>query len=153
MPKSQQSQQSWKLKSRYEARIRFQEPSLELISQATLAGGPVRQPYAWFLAPIAGLKLPSLGSISASSDIVESEWRQMKQCWIRYWTGAGERCRIVQDCNLSLLSILNSFCGRRQKSRELRRTLKRTLNIPLFNYFSMVTGVGGWGAPAGGKGY
>ncbi len=25
-----------------------------------------------------------LGSIPASSDTVESEWRQMKQCWIKY---------------------------------------------------------------------
>jgi hypothetical protein len=36
--------QSRNLKSRYGARNRFQEPSLELSSQATCAGGPVRQP-------------------------------------------------------------------------------------------------------------
>jgi hypothetical protein len=44
----------------------------------------------------------------------------------------------------------------RQKSRitgELRKTSKKILNIPLFNYISMVKV--GWegGAPAGGKGY
>jgi len=41
--------QSRKLKSRYGARNRFQEPSLELSSKATLAGGPVRQPYAYLV--------------------------------------------------------------------------------------------------------
>jgi hypothetical protein len=41
--------QSRKLKSRYEARNRFQEPTLELSSQATKAGGPVRQPYAYLV--------------------------------------------------------------------------------------------------------
>jgi hypothetical protein len=50
---------SRKLKSRYGARNRFQEPSLELSSQATQAGGPVRQPYAYLvLALIAGVKFP-----------------------------------------------------------------------------------------------
>ncbi len=39
--------QSRKLKSRYGARNRFQEPSLELSSQATQAGRPVRHPYAY----------------------------------------------------------------------------------------------------------
>jgi hypothetical protein len=49
------------LKSRYGARNRFQKPSLELSSQATLAGGPVRQTYANLVPrPIAGLKLPAL---------------------------------------------------------------------------------------------
>ncbi len=49
------------LKSRYGARNRFQEPSMELSSQATQAGGPVRQSYAYLvpIAPIAGLKLPA----------------------------------------------------------------------------------------------
>jgi hypothetical protein len=51
---------SLNLKSRYGARNRFQEPSLELSSQDTWAGGPVRQPYANLVAPIAGLKLPAL---------------------------------------------------------------------------------------------
>jgi hypothetical protein len=41
---------SRKLKSRYGPRNRFQEPRLELSSQATLVGGPVRQHYA-YLAP------------------------------------------------------------------------------------------------------
>ncbi len=39
--------QSRKLQSRYGARNRFQEPSLELSIQAT--GGPVRQPYAYLV--------------------------------------------------------------------------------------------------------
>ncbi len=53
--------QNRKLKSRYGARNRFQEPSLELSSQATKAGGPVRQPYAYLvpIAPIARLKFLS----------------------------------------------------------------------------------------------
>ncbi len=196
----------------------------------------------WFLAPIAGLKLPSLGSISASSDLVESEWRQMKQCWIRYWTGTGKKCLVAASCRIvtslshqfstasldtdrnhirvwtfsklfgdfeivlksfqilkslkrkySLkfqyhhlfksrkwiekisLKILFSFvlfcetqkeddCGplgiqfsldllfwsmcQNSSMGELRRTSKRTLNIPLFNYFSMVIGVGGGGGGA-----
>jgi hypothetical protein len=55
--------QGRKLKSRYWPRNRFQEPSLELSSQATWAGGPVRQPMpTCFLAPVAGLKLPTLSS-------------------------------------------------------------------------------------------
>jgi hypothetical protein len=29
-----------------------------------------------------------LGSILASSNIVESEWRQMKQCWKKYWSSS-----------------------------------------------------------------
>ncbi len=41
--------QSRNLKSRYGARNRFQEPSLELSGQATEAGGPVRQPYAYLI--------------------------------------------------------------------------------------------------------
>jgi hypothetical protein len=41
--------QSRKLKFRYGARNRFQEPSLELSSQATYAVGPVRQPYAYLV--------------------------------------------------------------------------------------------------------
>ncbi len=49
--------QSRKVKSRYGARNRFQEPSVELSSQATLAVVPVRQVDnmpTWFLAFIAG---------------------------------------------------------------------------------------------------
>ncbi len=47
---------SRKLQFRYGARNRIQEPSLELSS------GPVRHPMpSWFLALIAGLKLPTLG--------------------------------------------------------------------------------------------
>jgi len=51
--------QSRKLKSRYRARNRFQEPSLELSSQATnrLAGRYDNPMPIWFLAPIAGLQL------------------------------------------------------------------------------------------------
>ena len=51
---------SRKLKSCYVARNRFQEPSLELSSQATLLACRYDNPMlTWFLAPIAGLKLPS----------------------------------------------------------------------------------------------
>jgi hypothetical protein len=50
-----------KLKSRYEARNRFQEPSLELsIKLHRLAGRYDNPMPAWFLAPIAGLKLLTL---------------------------------------------------------------------------------------------
>ncbi len=50
--------QSLKLKSRYGARNQFQEPSLALSSQATLAGGPVRQPYAYLVpSPHSGTKV------------------------------------------------------------------------------------------------
>ncbi len=49
---------SRKLKSRYGARNRFHEPSLELSSQATWAGGPVRQPYAYLVpSPHSGTKV------------------------------------------------------------------------------------------------
>ncbi len=41
--------QSRKLKSRYGPMNQFQEPSLEMSSQATQAGGPVRQPYAYLV--------------------------------------------------------------------------------------------------------
>jgi len=41
--------QSGKLKSLYGERNRLQEPSLELSSQATKAGGQVRQPYAYLV--------------------------------------------------------------------------------------------------------
>ncbi len=45
-------------KSRYGARNRFQEPSLELSSQATEAGRPVRQPYAYLIpSPHSGTKV------------------------------------------------------------------------------------------------
>jgi len=54
---------SWKLKSRYGARNRFQEPTLKLSSQATLAGQYVNPIPTWFLAPIVGLKLPTLVSL------------------------------------------------------------------------------------------
>ncbi len=40
---------SRKRKSHYGARNRFQEASMELSSQATKAGGPVRQPYVCLL--------------------------------------------------------------------------------------------------------
>ena len=50
--------QSRKLKSRYGARNQFQEPSLELSGQATKAGGPVRQPYAYLgPSPHSGTKV------------------------------------------------------------------------------------------------
>jgi hypothetical protein len=49
---------SRKLKSRYGTRNRFQEPSLELSSQASSAGGRYDNPMpTWFLATIAGLNL------------------------------------------------------------------------------------------------
>jgi hypothetical protein len=49
---------SRKLKSRYGARNRFLEPSLELRSQATWAGGPVQQPYAYLVpSPHSGTKV------------------------------------------------------------------------------------------------
>jgi hypothetical protein len=52
--------QSRNLKSRYGARNWFQEPSLELSSQAhRLAGRYNNRMPTWFLAPIAGLKLPA----------------------------------------------------------------------------------------------
>jgi hypothetical protein len=51
--------QSRKLKSRFGARNRFQEPSLELSSQARLAGRYDNPLPTWLLAPIAGLKLPT----------------------------------------------------------------------------------------------
>ncbi len=41
--------QSRNLRSRYEARNRFQEPSLELSRKSTWAGGPERQPYAYLI--------------------------------------------------------------------------------------------------------
>ncbi len=51
---------SRKLKSRYGARNRFQEQSLESSSHATKAGGRYDNPMpTWFLAPIAGLMLPT----------------------------------------------------------------------------------------------
>ncbi len=51
---------SRKLKSHYGARNRFQEPSLELSSQATWLAGRYDNPMpTWFLVPIAGLKLPT----------------------------------------------------------------------------------------------
>ncbi len=50
-------QLSLKLKSRYGARNRFQELGLELSSQATLAGGPVRQPCGCLVSsPQGGIK-------------------------------------------------------------------------------------------------
>jgi hypothetical protein len=57
-----------KLKSRYGARKRFQEPSLELRSQAIdrLAGRYDNPMPIWFPATIAGLKLPTLTKISRS---------------------------------------------------------------------------------------
>jgi hypothetical protein len=53
--------QSRKFKTRYGVRNQFQEPSLELGSQATyrLAGQYDNPMRTWFLAPIAGLKLPT----------------------------------------------------------------------------------------------
>ena len=49
---------SRKLNSRY----RFQEPSLELRSKATWAGGPVRQLYAYLVAsPHSGIKVTDTG--------------------------------------------------------------------------------------------
>ena len=55
------SVQSRKLKSRYGTRNQFQEPSLELSSQAIhrLAGRYDNPMPPWFLAPIEGLKLPT----------------------------------------------------------------------------------------------
>jgi hypothetical protein len=60
--------QSRKLKSAYGARNRFQEPSLELSSQAIhrLAGQYENPMPIWFLAPIAGLKLPTLYTTQSS---------------------------------------------------------------------------------------
>ncbi len=53
---------SRKLKSRYGARNRFQEPSLELSSQDTQAGGPVRQHYAYLVpSPHSGTKVTDTG--------------------------------------------------------------------------------------------
>jgi hypothetical protein len=50
--------QSRKLKSRYGARNQFQEPSLEVSSQATYAGGPVRKPFAYLVpSPHSGTKV------------------------------------------------------------------------------------------------
>ncbi len=49
MPTIPKLVQSRKLTSRYGARNQFQEPSLEQSSQATEAGGPVRQPYAYLV--------------------------------------------------------------------------------------------------------
>ncbi len=37
-------------------------------------------------------RIAVLGSISASSDTVESEGRQMKQCWIRYIEKKNKKC-------------------------------------------------------------
>jgi hypothetical protein len=56
------SANSQKLKSRYGARNRFQEPSLKLsIAKLPRLAGRYDNPMpAWFLAPIAGLKLPTL---------------------------------------------------------------------------------------------
>jgi hypothetical protein len=53
--------QSRKFNSRHGARNRFQEPSLELSSEATymLAGRYDNPMHIWFLAPIAGHKLPT----------------------------------------------------------------------------------------------
>ncbi len=59
--------QSRKLKSRYMARNRFQEPSLELSSQAIKAGGPVRQPFA-YLVP--------------SPHVLERGWMSLLGSWI-----------------------------------------------------------------------
>ncbi len=48
------------LKSRYRAKNRFQEPSLELCSKLhTLAGRYNNLVSTWFLSPIVELKLPS----------------------------------------------------------------------------------------------
>jgi hypothetical protein len=55
--------QSRKLKSRHGARNRFQETSLELKSKLHRLAGRYDNPLpTWFLALIAGLKLPTLES-------------------------------------------------------------------------------------------
>jgi hypothetical protein len=49
------------------ARNRFQEPSLELNSQATKAGGPVRQAYTYLVpTPHSGTKVPKRENFSLS---------------------------------------------------------------------------------------
>jgi hypothetical protein len=54
-----------RLKTRYGARNRFQEPSLELSSQATYSGGPVRLPYAYLVpGPHSGTKVTDTGHFS-----------------------------------------------------------------------------------------
>jgi hypothetical protein len=60
--------QSRKLKSRYGARNQFQEPSLELSSQATEAGGPVREPYSYLVpSPHSGTKVTDAGTFGGGS--------------------------------------------------------------------------------------
>jgi hypothetical protein len=56
--------QSRKLKSRYGARIRFQEPSLTLVAKLhRLAGRYENLMPTWFLAPMAELKFPTLNEL------------------------------------------------------------------------------------------
>ncbi len=68
--------QSRKLKSRYGARNRFQEEkSLEWSSQITKAGrydNHMNMP-TWFLAPIAGLMLPTQTTYASGIDFYVSE--------------------------------------------------------------------------------
>ncbi len=57
----QVKQLSRKLKSRYGARNRFREPSLELVAKQHRLAGQYDNPVpTWFLDPIAGLMLPTL---------------------------------------------------------------------------------------------
>jgi hypothetical protein len=67
--------QSRKLKSHYGARNRIQEPNLELSSQATnrLAGRFDNPMPTWFVAPIAGLKLPTLALRARIERFIEGQ--------------------------------------------------------------------------------
>jgi hypothetical protein len=67
-----------KLKSRYGARNRFQEPSLELSSQATWAGGPVRQTCAYLV--------PSAHSRTKVTDTEEYRGRSTEEYRGVQWT-------------------------------------------------------------------
>jgi hypothetical protein len=52
-----------------------------------------------------------LGSIPASSDTVESEWRQMKQCWIKYIQNQGKLDKKHSQIISTLITVVYRYTG------------------------------------------
>ncbi len=81
--------QSRKFKTRCGRRSRFQEPSLELSSQASKAGGPVRQPYAYLVpSPQSGTKH-----------------------WKKYWSEILSLFRITILPTVFSISVVQNLCS------------------------------------------
>jgi hypothetical protein len=127
-------EQNRKLKSCYGARNQFQEPSLALSSQAKyrLAGWYDNPMPTWFLAPIAGLKLPTQRAHNDTKPARRTKTKKMSQYLIicyhfsLYLHSQEQIARngpkpssIPKTTKMSLYSLLPFFLyGCNHKSRE-----------------------------------